>query len=385
MANNNMPNVMLVDTAFAALPIYNYLIGMGFDVWVMGNRRDDVLAQKAGEKWIDQDYSKISEVESQVNRLSIDCVVPGCTDVSIDTCIMLNGTSTPFDAPQTNRILSNKSLFRDLCEKLNLPSPHIAKLSELPKSGRYICKPVDSFSGRGITIFDGSRFEEAEAANKTAVRESSSGCAIIESYVEGQLYSFSAFVESHSVIASFLVKEGSSANPFAVDTSHLVDDLPGQSMEVLQTSIESISSYLQLKDGLIHTQFIFDGNTPVLVEMTRRCPGDLYSLLIEYSTGFEYAAKYASYFVNELHSTKKKTQCHVLRHTVTSNDDVVFGKFEFLDQQPLRAYYPLESVGRPLLAKQKSRVGILFSEYESHPELSDNYSKFIERSAYVIQ
>jgi len=111
---DNVTKVLIVDTAFAALPIYNYLIGSGFDVWVMGNRADDVLAQKAGANWIEQDYSKISEVEAHLDRLGIDYLVPGCTDVSIDTCILLRKASSPLDAPQSNTVLSNKSSFRQL-------------------------------------------------------------------------------------------------------------------------------------------------------------------------------------------------------------------------------------------------------------------------------
>lgn len=384
MSDKSATKVLLVDTAFAALPIYKYLIDSGFDVWVMGNREHDVLAQKAGANWIEQDYSKVEEVQAHLDRLGIEFLVPGCTDVSIDTCILLKRAS-PLDAPEVNAVLSNKSLFRDLCEKLSLPSPRIVKLEVFPMPGLYICKPTDAFSGRGVTVFDGSRFDEAVAAYKAAEKESVSSSAIIESYIEGQLFSYSAFVENNKVISSFLVKEGSSANPFAVDTSYVIDALPGQSIEILQDSIESISRHLKLTDGLIHTQFIFDGNTPMLVEMSRRCPGDLYSLLIEYSTGFEYAAKYASYFVNKSYNTERKVQCHVLRHTVTSDDDVVFGELEFFGQQPVKAYYSLQTVGQALLAKQKSRVGILFSEYESHSGLLDNYDRFIERSAYVVQ
>ena len=54
----------------------------------------------------------------------------------------------------------------------------------------------------------------------------------------------------------------------------------------LKEKVELISERLSLVDGLLHVQFILDSGRYWFVEMTRRCPGDLYSLLIEMSTGF---------------------------------------------------------------------------------------------------
>ena len=50
-------------------------------------------------------------------------------------------------------------------------------------------------------------------------------------------------------------------------------------------------------DGLIHTQFISDNNTFSLIEVTRRCPGDLYSKLIQMSTGINYSELYSMPFM----------------------------------------------------------------------------------------
>ena len=38
--------MLLLDTAFAAAPIYDSLVRAGHDVWVMGNRANDLLAKK---------------------------------------------------------------------------------------------------------------------------------------------------------------------------------------------------------------------------------------------------------------------------------------------------------------------------------------------------
>ena len=79
--------VLLLDTAFAAAPIYKALVNANHDVWVMGNRPADFLARVAGEKWIDQNYSEVDKVGEHAEWLGIERVVPGCTDISIETCL----------------------------------------------------------------------------------------------------------------------------------------------------------------------------------------------------------------------------------------------------------------------------------------------------------
>jgi hypothetical protein len=118
--------VLLLDTAFAAAPMYDYLLRAGHDVWVMGNRPNDLLARMAGAMWIQQDYSRVQGVEEHVQRREIDYVVPGCTDVSMNTCVQLGINSDLIDPTETDRILSNKDAFRHLCGELDLPVPRVS-------------------------------------------------------------------------------------------------------------------------------------------------------------------------------------------------------------------------------------------------------------------
>src|SRR6185436_12605384 len=111
------------------------------------------------------------------------------------------------------------------------------------------------------------------------------------------LYSYSAFLEGGQVETAYVVREGSRYEPFAVDTSYVVANYSSAKLRQVRDAVEAIGRHLNLCDGLVHVQFIDDGDRIAILEVTRRCPGDLYSRLIEYSTGFPYAARYASYFV----------------------------------------------------------------------------------------
>lgn len=378
--------ILILDAAFGAVPIYEALVNDGHDVWVMGNRLNDVLAQKAGPNWINEDYSNVNKVRAHVVRGEFDRVVPGCTDTSINTCTKLEQTRYLLDTSESNLTLSNKADFRRLCRDLGLSTPRPVERESFPLSGQYICKPVDAFSGNGVTVFDGTDLQALNKAYTTALNASQSHGALIENFAVGDLYSCSAFVERQRILTAFYVREGSSANPFAVDTSYVVDDFPIEYQRQLEMDLEAICTALSLQDGLLHAQFILgrDGRLSI-IEVTRRCPGDLYSLLIEYSTGYQYAAKYASYFVGEALDTRITERRYVLRHTVTSGDvSGIFTGLHLRNPVPLRAYYPINALGHLLLPNQGSRAGILFSEASTYGHVVELYGQFIERRAYGV-
>lgn len=379
-----MAKVLLMDTSFASVPIYNYLIRQQHDVFVMGNRFSDALAVRAKLNWIDQDYSQLDEVLSIIQKAKFDYVVPGCTDLSIEICQKLGVAPHAFDDPEVYKYLGNKDYFRQMCDELNLASPQTQTLNDFPTEGQYICKPVDAFSGRGVSVFEGHNVDDAFSAFEVAKKESTSDSVLIETFITGQLFSYSCFIEQEKVIETFIVREGSSANPYAVDTSFVEHDFSEAIKIKLKDSIESISHYLNLKDGLVHLQFILQGDTPYLIEVTRRCPGDLYSKLIEYSCGFDFSGKFASYFIDNSYSTSLTHQSYIVRHTVTSDDLLNFEVLEFSHKQSMKAYFPLMLLGQEIHPKQKSRVGILFSEFESENECHLSYGGFMNREQYIL-
>jgi hypothetical protein len=380
--------VLLLDTAFAATPIYESLIHLGCDVWVMGNRSQDVLARKAGPKWIQQDYSFVDQVAHHVVEKGIDAVVPGCTDVSIETCLQVAPPAQDVDRLDANRILSNKASFRGLCADLDLPAPRAIAADKFPQTGLFICKPVDSFSGRGITVFDGGDQAALKAAWDIARNSSPSRSIVIEQFIPGQLYSCSAFVKNKRVMRAFYVIEGSSANAYAVDTSYVVYDLPVQALQQIERSLERIATELHLRDGLIHMQFILYETSVYIIEVSRRCPGDLYPLLIEYSKYYPYSHTYVSYFMgldpvaDAESGASPIRKRYVLRHTVSSLTDSIFEGLQFVESQPVISFFPLQPVGQELLGNQKTRAGVLFCEIPNYDALRAKYNAFLSRTLY---
>ncbi len=363
---NHLPHakILLLDTSFAAVPIHDYLSSIGFEVWTIGKRPFDPLALSFPDKWINLDYSKIGAVQAVVDDMSFDFAVPGCTDVSMNTYVHLSyNVPSPFTA-DVDAILNKKNLFRELCATLDLPAPRACAFEDLPDAGKFLCKPVDSFSGKGITIFDASNKKEAARAFQMAQQHSPSKNVVCENFIEGQLYSYSAFVTNRSVEKSFVVKEGSRYDPFSVDTSHIADwaDSSPRS-ETLRLSIEKLARHLELCDGLLHTQFIADETDLAILEMTRRCPGDLYSMLIEFSTGYPYAAKYASSFVGRSVTDYREHKRFILRHTIKQEGPACFVGFDLerFNANVTRAI-PVVKLGDPIVGPGSMRTGLIFLE-----------------------
>lgn len=376
--------ILLLDTSFAAAPIYYSLVEAGHTVWVMGNRASDYLAKVAPSHWVEQNYSDTEAVLALAKNLGIERIVPGCTDISIETCLQLPYGEDLHDTYATNLALSHKGQFRAICKQLNLPAPQVLDVGAFPKPGHYICKPVDAYSGKGISIFDGSDTLALNTALAEARRSSRTGEALIETYIEGDLYSCSGFIENGVFTDVFFVKEGSSVNHYAVDTSFVIHNFQNEKIEHLKQSLERLAQHLALKDGLLHTQFILSDHDIAIIEITRRCPGDLYSMLIEYSTGFRYAGKYASYFCKDVFETSYSNTRHILRHTVSSDNMVQYGGITFSTPTPVVAFYPLTLMGDTLVEQQQTRAGLLFTEYRTADDLQNAYRVFLEREAYDV-
>ena len=377
-----MNRVLLVDASFSAVPIYRALERSGHEVWVVSKRREDPLVTIAGERWLEADYSDVGALLKVATPIGFDYAVPGCTDVSMKSLIETGLAGPRVDSLEVNEILNDKERFRALCEELGLSAPTRVCRSDFPLAGKFICKPVDGYSGKGITVFDGLDLEALELATQTAEQSSATSRYLIEEFVEGQLISFSAFIEQAEVRDYLLVKEGGRDGSYAVDTSYLIDAIPPAAMTQVKSGVEQISRRLELVDGLLHTQFLLSGENAYVIEVTRRCPGDLYSMLVEFSTGFPYAAKYASYFTGTVVSAPPLRRRLVLRHTVAKTKRSVPDGLVLNTPLEVFAYFQAHSQNLHAGEEAMTRMGVMFIEARDEVALRSLYSDLVHRSLY---
>lgn len=378
-----MSKVLLVDTNRAAVPIYLSLERWGHEVWVTGNNPSEPLA-KICPRYIRMDYSNLDALNELIKKHKFHALVPGCTDVSYQACAAVGrGRFSGIDTVEATRSLVNKAEFRKLARQLGISVPKEVGLDEAAGLGSVIVKPMDSYSGRGIEVLRHPRRARLEKALKVARSYSKTKGALIEEFVTGQLYSHSAFLQAGKVLIDFVVREDGVAHPFAVDTSCLATSFPRAIRLSLRKDVERLSKKLSLVDGLVHTQFIYHARRYWVIEMTRRCPGDLYSLLIEYSTGFSYAAAYAAPFVRRKLPRNSGRQKFVIRHTACpKTGDRPFWGVSFREEVKMHHFIPLATLGERLPSGPLGRAALMFLAFPSQTKQTRSYDKLLQRKLY---
>lgn len=382
-----MAKLLLVDTNLAAWPIHQALVELGHEVYVVGGNPLDYLAN-AAPNYICQDYADRTRMGALIEELGIDHLVPGCNDFSYTVCADLNAQFgfSGIDSVENTQIINNKEQFRRFALTYAIPVPAVFAVEKALDFLPVIVKPVDSYSGRGVTVIRDRNAETLAQAIHTAESQSRSGQYLVEQYIEGQLFSHSAFLRGGKILLDFFVEEQCIASPFAVDTSKVVTDLSDVIKTKVRSAIESMAQRLALTDGLLHTQFIQQGDAIWIVEVTRRCPGDLYSLLIEYSTGCAYAQMYASPFLGiPLSVAGSSVERFIVRHTMTVPQETRFTAVAFNRAVSLAGYFSLARSGELMAKAPLGRIGIFFTESPSRQDQQSIYDDLIQRSLYAIR
>jgi biotin carboxylase len=379
-----MSKTLLVDTNRAAYPIYQALLAAGHEVWVIGGKTTEPLA-KLAEHYVQLDYSNVDHLDEFIQANGFDWLVPGCTDLSYEVCARVNRGRFPgIETPENTTAINTKSEFRKVAAQVGLPIPRVLTLAEASRVASVIVKPVDSFSGRGMTVLRNGSPSKLDAAFETACKASKTSTAILEEFVEGQLYSHSAFIRNGAVVSDFIVQEDCVASPFAVDTSRVVESFSSGMWQSLRSDVVRLAAALKLLDGLVHTQFIAREEQYWIIEMTRRCPGDIYSLLIEFTTGYPYAASYAAPFIGRdaCPMAPDSVRNRIIRHTASPKTGEPLWGFSFSEPVDIKLFVPLVTSGEHLGAGPDGRAGIFFFRTSSDSEQEMLYQKLIENKLY---
>lgn len=381
-----MKKVLLLDTNVASYPMYRYLVDRGYEVYVMGARPSDCLA-KYTKNYINCNYSDIDLLKQKVEEYGFTHIVPGSNDMSYLCVSKLNSPLVKgVDSVEVTETINNKKKFREFATQHRLQIPKLLQATEVIGNNQpVIVKPVDAYSGRGVTVLKSATEQTLTDACTEASKYSTSNKYLIEEFVDGQLYSHTAFISKQKIFADFIVIEDGTTNKFTVDTSYVVDDFPEDIRHEIRNDIEKLSRELNLVDGLVHTQFIKTGNSFRLIEITRRCPGDLYNLLIEKSTGFNYAEYYTKPFLGEELVTNPiitTRQDYILRHTLSLADEITVIGIKYQLPVNIDLYVPMSITGDTIKQSPFGRIGLAFFKCQTKEELKNLYTYLIDRKMY---
>ena len=354
-------NILILDTNISSLPIVNSL--GDYRVSCIGNNPlDSLVTEEYNYKKVN--YSKRHKLIKHLDEYSPDYVVPGCNDKSYEMVAGLNISKKythNITSGEALNTLVDKAAFKSLCNKLNIPTPKKLNIDKNNRGCKIIVKPVDSFSGKGISIVDGNDQPLLKGAIERAEMHSQNGKVVTEEFIDGNHYSYSCFIREGKILSDFVVRELFLYRPFAVDHSFCVYGY--QHLPLLRKWILDIATELDLCDGLLHVQFVEGSDGIKFLEITRRCPGDLYSALIHLSTGVNYASLYVKPFLGVLNkSVNYSKQQVILRKTFIHTPEKTFTSLGSRETRYLIRFYPYHKAGQ---GKELERFGIGFYLYDS--------------------
>ena len=377
-----MKKILIAGGSYGDIPTIKTAKINGFCVITSGNNKKE-LGHLYSDEYCPADYSDKDELLKISRSLGIDYIVPACHDLSMVSCAYVaEQLSLPgYDSYETTLRLHHKNMFRKLADEIGLKSPASYPLSSLDEvadlygkiSQKNIVKPIDSGGGRGITVIGTE--EELLPAVRYAFENSKAGKVVVEEFVDGTLHSFSSFIRKQKVIFCYCDNEYSSVNKYGVATSSAPCQHSDRLTDSLIAETEKTAKYLNLSDGLLHLQYIFNGDQFKIIEFTRRMPGDWYFYPVNLSTGINYPYWYLQGFIgNEPdHLAPVKQQGFYSRHCLMAQKNGIIEETHIGREieKNIVDKYVWARVGDLINNYMYQKLGLFFLQYESFAEMED--------------
>ena len=288
--------MLLLGGGHAEIPLIQAAQSLGWYVITTGNAREG-LGHPYADKNVFADFSDKDAMLELAKSEGIQAVCSGCNDFALlSTVYVCEKLGLPgHDSYATSLEIHHKDKYRALATRLGIPTPRalvvrsdadfetaIAQLT-FP----IIVKPVDLTGGKGI--HRAANADEARVAYKDACSRTRQDHIVVEEFVQGSNHGFSAILVKGKVAFAFSDNEQYYINKYMVSGANSPSTSSDKTLAMLREYSERIAQELHLVDGILHIQYIerADG-TPVIIEICRRPPGDLYIKFVKYATGIDY-------------------------------------------------------------------------------------------------
>ena len=311
----NKQKALIVDTNYAVIPLIDFLKQNGYEIGIIGKFCSKFIRGKV-DAFHKVNYSRLGKLEDVIKEYGYEHVIPGCTDLSYLQCSILERGKV--DDAKIIKALHEKKSFKEVLTILEIPTAQsYSEKSVMRQKHQLIIKPVDSFSGIGVSIVPRNvdKITKAiaieHARTHSLIRE-----VIAEEYFPGDLYSASSLWNGEEIVKEIYVREYGIANEFRVDYSYIDQDFFNTDMAgKIRNDLFKIAKYMKLKPGILHVQFIKNDRDYVIIECMRRLPGDLYARLIEIDSDWHYGKDYVQSFIgNEIGIIPEKITIKAERH-----------------------------------------------------------------------
>lgn len=288
--------LLILNGSHSDIPLIQSAKALGFYVITTGNN-PRLIGHRYSDEQCFADFSNPGAVLAVAQNLKIDAVCSCSNDFGMISAsyIAEKMNLAGHDSYETTKILHEKDVFKKFSAAHDIPTPYAESFDNpdeaLSAMARrhfpLIVKPVDLGGGKGVSIV--RDVQEGEASVNLAFAASHTKRIVVEDFLEGSQHSFSTFIVKGKVVFHFSDNEYSYLNPFLVSTSAAPAVNVDTVAEELIAVIEKIAGLLSLKDGIFHIQYLYRNHKATILEITRRCSGDLYPYPVDYATGLDWA------------------------------------------------------------------------------------------------
>ncbi len=381
--------LLIAGGGYADIPLILAARKLGFHVITSGNRTRDL-----GHRYSDEcrlaDFSDPTAMLKLAERLRIDAICACCNDFSALSCAYVaEKLGLPGHDPyETAKIIHHKDRYRAFARANGIPAPAAAGFADIESAHSHmmeaeyplIVKPVDLTGGKGISVVDNP--EGSRTALEIAFAKSRAGRVVVEEFVAGSRHGCSLFIRDGRVVFGFSDNEYYFKNPYLVCAASTPTTAPPRAELRLRAHAEKIVGLLALKTGIFHIQYILREGEPVIIEICRRAPGDLYIRFVEYATGVDYPAwivrASAGLDCGGLHDAAPNG--FYTRHCVMSASGGTVRNIHFDEriQENVIGKFMWWAVGDRIADVMTAKFGIVFLQFPAMAEMLDKTARMQE-------
>ena len=396
--------LLILGGGHAEIPLIQAAQALGWYVITTGNDRKG-LGHPLADKNVFADFSDKDAMLELAKSEGVQAVCSGCNDFALlSTVYVCEKMGLPgHDSYATSIEIHHKDKYRALATRLEIPTP---RALTIPVAGKdeiagkesadfekaiaqlafpIIVKPVDLTGGKGI--HRATTPEEAREAYKDACSRTRQDHIVVEEFVQGTNHGFSAMLVNGRVAFAFADNEQYFVNKYMVSGANTPGTSSPATLAKLRDYSERIARELHLVDGILHIQYIEkpDG-TPVIIEICRRPPGDLYIRFVKYATGIDYPKFIVLAETGEDISgiADVPTQGFWLRHCIMAGPEIENGStvrdvtFAPEIQGNIVEKFLWYKPGEVITDKLTYKAGIVFFKFDTLAEMQDKTARMTE-------
>ncbi len=386
MKQNQTPinkKILVLGGSHRDIPLIKAAEKLGYFVITLGNR-DYYLGHHYSNKAYKIDFNDLEKVREIIKKEKIDFLLPGCGEESYLNTVKLahEFNMGNFDDLETARLIHNKWKFKEFCLKHSISTPKgiLYKNSEdlIDLDFPIIVKPTNLSGGRGVELVNS--FKELSLSLKNAKKLSNE--IFLEEFIDGKLIAYSIFIENQKIVYEFFAQDRTYLNKYLISTAY-PSKVSNKVSQRLKNDIEKLAKKLDLVNGMFHLQVLIKDDTPYIIDVTRRIPGDFFPYLMEYCDDVKYSkAVVKSYTIgkiaNEFIKTKKGK--FIIRHCSMPKKNGIY-KDLFIDELLRdKIIYKFDLIDKNSLVENylNTQVCIVFIELEKEDkEILDNINDLI--------